>query len=144
MIVTCSHYDRDQRLDFVGVNTILKTIKLVKQKKIARAQSVPNVSFSPEISGLHIGSSIYEDENYPLSPHNHDHIYENYDDSLDSPGYLNTGIIANKSNRKLSDVPNINYSKWSFFFKLSLIVNFDLRCFILINLFKIVNYFSKF
>lgn len=81
LISICSQYDRDKRLDFVGVNKSLKELKLVKQKKIERAQSVPNVSFSPESSVFDIGSSIYEDEVYPISPQMRDLIYESYEES---------------------------------------------------------------
>jgi hypothetical protein len=100
-MVTCSAYDRDKRYDFVQINKVLKTIKLTKHKKMMRAQSVPNVSLSPDASNLNIESSIFEDEIYPASPQIHDVIYENYDEVLDeSPEYNQTNRAGN---RKHSD-----------------------------------------
>jgi hypothetical protein len=74
LMVTCSHFDRDQRYTFVQVNDVLRKIKLPKQKKIIRAQSVPNVNFGSSLdsSNLFIGSSIYEDDIYPATPHLND------------------------------------------------------------------------
>jgi hypothetical protein len=101
LMVICSHHDRDKRLDFVQINQALKPIKLTKHKKMVRAQSVPNVSFTPDTSNLNIESSIYEDEIYPASPQIHDVIYENYDEVIEDE--LEYSNISRAGNRKHSD-----------------------------------------
>jgi hypothetical protein len=102
LMVTCSAYDRDKRLDFVQINNVLKTIKLAKKVKMVRTLSVPNVSLSSDSSNLNIESSIYEDDIYSASPQIHDIIHENYDETQgdESPDY-NTSSRA--GNRKHSD-----------------------------------------
>jgi serine/threonine protein kinase len=65
LIVTCSQFDRDKRLDFVAINEKLKDLRLVKLKsKLQRAQSVPNLS-SMNMTGLNLYD---EDMIYSMNP----------------------------------------------------------------------------